>query len=235
MKKLKIVMIAAAALAMSMTANAQSKYGATPDDSIACISNVSLYQEFYKQKSYADCYEPWRQIIQHCPRFSKSVYQRGEKIMNAMINAAATQEERDAYIQELMNMYDTRIANFGEEAKVLCMKATALSEYKPKAVKEIYEIYDAAVKAGVKDIDENYITLFFKATVDYVQAGLAEATLIIDNYDIATTRLEEIVEEVVDDTLKVQKISGYINNVDAAFSPYANCEQLVSIYQDKFK
>jgi hypothetical protein len=57
-------------------------------------------------------------------------------------------------------------------------------------VKEIYEIYDAAVKAGVNDIDENYITLFFKATVDYVQAGFAEATLIIDNYDIAITRLE---------------------------------------------
>ena len=149
MKKLKIVMIAAAALSMSLAANAQNKYGETPDDSIACISNVSLYQEFYKQKAYTDCYEPWRQIIKHCPRFSKGVYQRGEKIMDAMIKAAATDEEREAYIQELMAMYDTRIANFGEEAKVLCMKATTLSEYKPQAVKEIYEIYDAAVKAGV--------------------------------------------------------------------------------------
>ena len=217
MKKLKIVMIAAAALSMSLAANAQNKYGETPDDSIACISNVSLYQEFYKQKAYTDCYEPWRQIIKHCPRFSKGVYQRGEKIMDAMIKAAATDEEREAYIQELMAMYDTRIANFGEEAKVLCMKATTLSEYKPQAVKEIYEIYDAAVKAGVNDIDENYITLFFKATVDYVQAGFAEATLIIDNYDIATTRLEEIVEQVVEDTLKVQKISGYINNLFSLF------------------
>lgn len=234
MKKLKIVMIAAAALTMSLAANAQSKYGATPDDSIACISNVSLYQEFYKQKAYTDCYEPWRQIIKHCPRFSKGVYQRGERIMDAMIKSAANEEEREAYVQELMAMYDTRIANFGEEAKVLCMKATTLSEYKPKAVKEIYEIYDAAVKAGVNDIDENYITLFFKATVDYVQAGYADATLIIDNYDIATTRLEEIVEQVVEDTLKVQKISGYINNVDAVFSPYANCDQLVAIYQGKF-
>jgi tetratricopeptide (TPR) repeat protein len=234
MKKLKIVMIAAAALSLSLAANAQNKYGATPDDSIACISNVSLYQEFYKQKAYTDCYEPWRQIILHCPRFSKAVYQRGERIMDAMIKSATTDEERQAYLKELMDMYDTRIANFGEEAKVLCMKATTLSQYNPKAVKEIYEIYDAAVKANVNEIDENYITLFFKATVDYVQAGFADATLIIDNYDIATTRLEEIVEQVVEDTLKVQKISGYINNVDAVFSPYANCEQLVEIYQNKF-
>ena len=66
MRKLKIVLIAAAALSMSLAASAQSKWGETPEDSVACISNVSLYQEFYKQKSYTDCYEPWRQILLHC-------------------------------------------------------------------------------------------------------------------------------------------------------------------------
>ena len=79
MKELKIFILAAVALSISFAANAQSKWGDTPDDSIACISNVSLYQEFYKQKSYTDCYEPWRQILQHCPRFSKTVYQRGSR------------------------------------------------------------------------------------------------------------------------------------------------------------
>ena len=103
MKELKIFILAAVALSISFAANAQSKWGDTPDDSIACISNVSLYQEFYKQKSYTDCYEPWRQILRHCPRYSKAVYQRGEVIMKSMINAAQTTEERDAYIDELMN------------------------------------------------------------------------------------------------------------------------------------
>ena len=93
MKTLKNVLIVAAALSLSLAAGAQSKWGETPEDSVACISNVSLYQEFYKQKSYTDCYEPWRQILLHCPRFSKTVYQRGPTIIKSMINVAQTPAE----------------------------------------------------------------------------------------------------------------------------------------------
>ncbi len=235
MKKLKIVIIAAAALSMSMAANAQSKFGDTPDDSIACISNVSLYQEFYKQKMYTDCYEPWRQILAHCPRFSKTVYQRASTIMHAVIAAAATEEERTNYINELMNAYDQRIQYFGEAAKVKAMKAQDYSSLCPTDFATIYRLYDEAVKTDISQIDENYATLYFKATVDYVRAGLAEPTLIIDNYDVVTTRLEEISETVVDDSVKLAKIAGYINNVESVFSPYATCEQLNEIYQKKFE
>lgn len=234
MRKLKIVTLAVAALGMSMAANAQSKYGETPDDSVACISNVSLYQEFYKQKAYADCYEPWRQILIHCPRFGKSVYQRGEVIMKNMINSAANTEERNAYIDELMRMYDQRIQYFGEAAMVKAKKAKDLSDLRPEAKKEVYEIYADAVASGADQLDENYVTLFFKATVDYVQSGQGDPALVIDNYDIASTLLENIVDKVQDDTVKVAKISSYINSVEAAFSPYATCDQLVEIYQKKF-
>ena len=98
MKKLKIVIVAAMVLMAGHTANAQSKYGDTPEDSVACLSNVSLYQEFFKQKSYEQCYEPWREVLKHCPRFSKSIYQRGVTIMKTMINKAENAEQRNAYI-----------------------------------------------------------------------------------------------------------------------------------------
>lgn len=235
MKKLKIVIIAAAALSMSFAANAQSKWGDTPDDSIACISNVSLYQEFYKQKSYTDCYEPWRQILKHCPRYSKAVYQKGEVIMKSMINSAQNAEERDAYIDEMMRMFDQRIQYFGEEAVVLAKKAQTLSTLRPKDVKSVYEIYAQAIASDAHQLDENYVTLFFKATVDYVQAGLAEPSLVIDNYDIASDLLDSIRDQIEDDSAKIAKISGYINNVEAVFSPYASCDQLIAIYQKKFE
>jgi tetratricopeptide (TPR) repeat protein len=79
------------------------------------------------------------------------------------------------------------------------------------------------------------VTLYFKATVDYVQAGLADPTLVIDNYDIASELLQNILDTVVDDSVKAAKIRGYINNVEAVFSPYASCDQLVEIYQKKFE
>ncbi|MBO4599496.1 MAG: hypothetical protein J5641_02025, partial [Bacteroidales bacterium] len=235
MKELKKVIIAAVILTMSFAATAQSKWGDTPDDSIACISNVSLYQEFYKQKSYTDCYEPWRQILKHCPRYSKAVYQKGEVIMKSMINSAQTAEERDAYIDEFMAMFDQRIQYFGEEAVVLAKKAQTLSTLRPNDVKSVYEIYARAIEAGAHQLDENYVTLYFKATVDYVQAGLADPSLVIDNYDIASDLLDSIRDQIEDDSAKIAKISGYINNVEAVFSPYASCDQLINIYQKKFE
>ena len=237
MKTLKFVIVAAAAISMSLAANAQSKWGDTPDDSIACISNVSLYQEFYKQKSYTDCYEPWRQILKHCPRFGKSVYQRGSTIMKAMINAAQTTEERDAYINELMAMYDQRIQYFGEAATVKAMKAYDLSVLRPDAIKEVYEIYSDAIATNSHQLDENYVTLYFKATVDYVRAGFADPTLVIDNYDIASDLLDSLLTLNVeaDDSVNAAKIRTYIASVESVFAPYASCDQLNEIYQKKFE
>ena len=233
MKKLQPIILAAV-IAPGASAPAQSKWGDTPEDSAACIVNVSLYQDFYRQKSYAECYEPWREIIKHCPRFSKTVYQRGSTILKTMVNNAKTAEERDGYIDELMNMYDLRAQYFGEEAKVKAMKAYDLSTLRPSAVKDIYETYNQAIQAGAEQLDENYLTLFFKSTVDYVKAGLAEPTLVIDNYDIVSELLQNILDTVVDDSVKAAKIRGYMVNVESVFSPYASCDQLVSIYQKKF-
>lgn len=235
MKKLKILIIAAVVMAMGIDANAQSKYGDTPDDSVACLANVSLYQEFYKQKNYESCYGPWREILKHCPRFSKAVYQKGATIMKYMINHAQNAEERNAFIDELMAMYDQRIQYFGEEATVKCMKAYDLSLLRKDAVKEVYEIYADAIRVGAHQIDENYVTLYFKATVEYVRAGLADPTLIIDNYDIASDLLDSLLTINVDDSVNAAKIRGYIANVESVFSPYASCDQLNIIYQKKFE
>lgn len=237
MKTLKFVIVAAAAISMSFAASAQSKWGDTPDDSIACISNVSLYQEFYKQKSYTDCYEPWRQILKHCPRFSKSVYQRGATIMKSMINAAQTPEQRNAYIDELMAMYDQRIQYFGEEANVKAMKAYDLSQLRPDAIKEVYDLFYDAVSKGGHQLDENYVTLFFKSTVDYVRAGFAEPTLVVDNYDIASDLLDSLLTLNVEanDSVNAAKIRNYIASVESVFAPYASCDQLNEIYQKKFE
>jgi hypothetical protein len=66
MKKVTLLAVIAA-MFCATTVNAQ-KFGKTPEDSTACIMNNSLYQEFYKQKNYKDAYEPWTQVVAHCPQ-----------------------------------------------------------------------------------------------------------------------------------------------------------------------
>ena len=44
-----IILALVAGLTTSSKVSAQGKYGATPEDSVECIMNLSLYNEFYKQ------------------------------------------------------------------------------------------------------------------------------------------------------------------------------------------
>jgi tetratricopeptide (TPR) repeat protein len=74
-----------ATIALCMTATAQSKYGATPQDSVTCIQSLSLYQEFVKNKSYMDAYGPWRAAITTCPASSKGLYQNGANMLKDFI------------------------------------------------------------------------------------------------------------------------------------------------------
>ena len=70
MKKLILAMtilISASAL------NAQ-KFGASPEDSLECIKNLSLYQDYYRQKQYDESLKYWKNVFTYCPKVSKGIY-----------------------------------------------------------------------------------------------------------------------------------------------------------------
>ena len=89
MKKMTKIGLAIMLAAMAFSANAQ-KTGKTPEDSVKCIENLSLYQEAYKMKNYADAYKPWKEVLQYCPGYNKNVYIRGGNILKTMIANAKT-------------------------------------------------------------------------------------------------------------------------------------------------
>ena len=74
-----------------------------------------------------------------------------------------------------------------------------------------------------------------ESTINYVRAGYAEPTLVVDNYDVASDLLEAELQNNAADSVKAATIRGYIAGVEAAFAPYASCEQLVEIYGKKFE
>ena len=107
-------MAACAVIFGAWDAKAQ-RFGNTPEDSTACIANNSLYQEFYKQKNYKDAYEPWSQVVKHCPKYHINTFIRGINIMKSMIANAANPAERDKYIDEYLALQDIKTAALGEE------------------------------------------------------------------------------------------------------------------------
>ena len=242
MKSIRTLTIGIILAATAMPAAAQHIKGCPEELQEAMREPVALYQDNWKQYTASkderyllEAYPYWRTIVQKCPANGKNIYTRGVDIMEAKIKNAATDEERAEYFEELMALYDTRMATFGEVGKVTAMKAMEMENLLgEKGLERYYKLYSDAVKAE-GSLEAGYLVKYMEATINYVRAGFAEPTLVVDNYDMASDMLEDELQKNAADSVKAAEIRGYIADVEAAFSPYASCDQLVEIYGKKFE
>ena len=127
---MKILMfLFAAFMSVLVSANpiADSKFGS---DSVQCVTNISLYREYVKQKNYDDALTPWRKAYELCPKATKNIYIDGAKLFKYLIKKnKGNKELQTAYLDSLETLYDNRIANFGKEDYVLGLKGSDMMKY----------------------------------------------------------------------------------------------------------
>lgn len=233
--------------------NAQ-RFGQTPEDSSACIMNNSLYQEFYKQKNYKDAYEPWTQVVKHCPKYHINTFIRGGNILKNMIATAANPADRNKYIDEYIALQDIRSAAFGEEYNNIATKAKILTEYRPDQKEQIYNLYKEAATKGGANLDGQYCPLYVEATINYlhsIKANSEQMSMLFDAYDYASETLEAVVKQRKAELASVQaegnakKIKkaeteynnavSYLTLTEQMIEPFASCDKIIPIYEPKFK
>jgi TolA-binding protein len=252
MKKAIFALAAFAVMLGAGNVKAQ-RFGQTPEDSSACIMNNSLYQEFYKQKNYKDAYEPWTQVVKHCPKYHVNTFIRGGNILRYMIAGAATPADRDKYVDEYLALQDVRTQAFGEEYNNLAMKAKILVEFRPNEKEQIYNLYkEAATKGGVK-LDAQYCPLYVEATINYlhsIKANSEQMSILFDAYDYASETLETIVKQnkaalaeaqAAGVAKAIKKAETELNNsmsylalTEQMIEPFASCDKIIPIYEPKF-
>lgn len=182
------------AMMLMVTASAQSKYGANPEDSVTCVQNLSLYQEFMKQDAVKDAYGPWKEVLRVCPAASKGVYQNGaQTILPTFIANEKDEARKLRLIDSLYIIYDMRAANFGEEDFVFGRKGADMLVYSPDRDQEAFDILHKSVEgaqerseAGTLNADYQALSILYnkgKATKDQMMAeyvfimGFIEAKL----------------------------------------------------------
>ena len=71
---------------------------------------------------------------------------------------AENEELKDALVDTLLNLYDLRIANFGEEGKVLGMKGVDLMKYRKKDPAAAFEILNKSFELDGNNIGVSVTT-----------------------------------------------------------------------------
>ncbi|NOR86609.1 MAG: tetratricopeptide repeat protein [Bacteroidales bacterium] len=220
------------------------KYG---EDSIGCITNLSLYREYFKQwkssryKSEAihDAIVPWREVFLNCPRSSQNMYLDGLKIINYKLRKASD-EEKPAYVDTIVMIYLQRIENFptkkgkNQRGNLLGRLGVDLYQLAPERCSEAYGYLQESVELEQDNASVSSIVFYFRATIKKVKKGHADETLIVDTYDELMTLIEANIEKNADNAKKLAQWENAKGNVEKTFEPYATCDVLVSIYDKKF-
>lgn len=120
--KIKGLLLVAGLMATIMSANAQkgvdngTPYG-SGQDSIRCLTNISLFVPYAKVKNFADAYDSWRAAYEECPGATRDLYLYGVQIVNWQISEEKDPTKKEALIDELMSVYDKRVKYFGNEPR----------------------------------------------------------------------------------------------------------------------
>lgn len=239
---LTVAMIAGLSISTKLSAQGTKIYGETPEDSVECIMNLSLYNEFFKQwkgsgyknTAVKDALGPWRRVYKHCPQARLGTYVDGAKMYTYFIKMEKDEGRKNAFIDTLMMIYDTRILNFGKEGYVLGKKGVDLYSLRTTDYEQAYEILLRSVELEGNESDPNIMVFFMRATKKMIDEGKAPEDIIFDNYEISTKIIEANLELYKDDPKNLPNWENVRGNIDLMFEPFATCEAIIKIYTPKF-
>ncbi len=213
------------------------RYGDTPEDSIECVKQVSLYREYYKswqRKNYesdavVDAIKHWRYVFMYCPMATKNTYINGAKMIDYFIENAESDAIREKYIDTLVMVYEQRIKYFGEKGEVLGRKAVDLYKLRPNAIEDIYTTFKESVDLEGNKTSYVVLIYYFRSAIKYVLEGFASKSLIVETYALVS----DIIDYNLKNTPKKQKLfESARDDVDKNFDPFATCEGLIEIYSE---
>jgi len=208
------------------------KYGADPESRKECLSQTSMYQEYYKQNNFKDAYTPWQKVLTLCPKSSENIYIRGTRLIKFKIENTVDQNKKMALVDSLMHLYNLRIESFNKKGIVLGSKAQDLYTLAPERYEEAYKITEEAVNITQNKTEISVLFTYMTLTRVMYENKKVEADKVIELYSTISDFADaQILKNPSDDKVKQAK-----DGIDAIFAQMgvAKCENLVAIFTPKF-
>lgn len=228
-----------------------------------CMVTLSLFNESAKVKNYEDALPKYEQLIAECADTKLLLYQRGEKMLEDLIEAAETKEEKLSLVEKYIKNQNLRLKYFPEKTNNAdVLESIALIKYKNKigTLEERLEAFEAIVKEDADNFD-NPVALYayFRTANTLNDEGKRDIQFLFDKYDEVIGLLEtqenkkaaqaqpliakeQNNEELTRREKRILKNSEiYLRNyskikgsVNGLLGSKADCDNLIPMYQKDF-
>ena len=219
-------------------------------DSIDCLNNISLYSENIKTKNFTDAFTYWKKVFADAPVSRHSLYTDGVTIMKNLIAGTKVLDERKAYADTLMLIYDQQLQYLD---KLNLLRKTPWTEYYVKGEKAhnyltyyprmdnnvAYDMLREVIEMAGDKNQYYIIGDYMKVSLAKFKADEAHREQFIMDYSLSAELIASIATKVQNMSTPnpklieaVEKVKG---NVDGYFvnSGAADCDQLEAIYAPK--
>lgn len=163
----------------------------------------ALYTDLYKAGKFAEALVPLNWLLENTPDLHVSIYQNGEKILMNLASKETDAAKKETYVQQGLDLFDKRVANFEKEAYVLNRKAIFAYKFYNKDKEKYPYLYELFTKTfemnGDKMIAGNlvaYMNVVYKfrfAKGDISDEGVIEIYSNIS--DALASQREEVSDE----------------------------------------
>lgn len=247
--KIKVLFLALGCSMASLTGFAQkgvdngSRYG-SGEDSVRCITNISLFVPYAKAGNFKDAYEFWKIVYDECPAATKDVYLYGVRILNWQIANEKDPAKKEELINQLMEVYNKRVKYFGDDKKygkdwIIGRKAQDYITL--KGDKADYKFVKEWTKEAMDEYKENTeslaISLYMFASFKLMQEDPSLKEQYINDYLLASSYLDAQIKAATTagnekEITSLKEVKAVLDNTFAQ-SGAADCETLQAMYGPK--
>jgi len=212
------------------------KFGATPEDSVACVRYLNFYKEYYKNGNMKEALPSWRGALKVCPKgVTQSLYQDGQNIIKFMINQTKDDKYRKELVDSLILMYDIRIEKFpATKARLSAytFKAYDMATYYKGDDMKIFAALQDVVKFGKEQTDQNILVLNMQYASSLFKEGKLTAEDVINVYEQGSALFDK--KSQVDQSEAMTEARNSFETLFAV-SGVADCDNLIALFEPRFE
>ncbi len=199
-----------------------------------CASKITEYQALFKANKIAETFDSWSDVRKNCPKENEAVYTDGIQILQYKIDNAASAEEKEKLVRDVLKLYDQYNKNYPLSTPDFEVnKAMTLVSNKIDAKEEIFNLLESGFAKASKDVtDANTIYTYFSLYCERLNNGDKKITAnsVLEKYTLVSSLINQLqVSKPESKEYKTAQraISNLIKNI-------ATCENLEAFYTKKY-
>ena len=199
-----------------------------------CSSKIAAYKELLQARKMSASFDAWSEVRKNCPKENEAIYTDGIQILQYKIDNAASDEEKEKLVRDVLKLYDQYNKNFPlltPDFEV--QKAMMLLNNKIEAKDEIFNLLDTGfAKASNTVTDANAIYTYFSMYCEKFNSGDKKITSnsVLEKYTLVNTLLTQL-QAAMPANSDYKTAGNAINNL---IKDLATCENLSDFYTKNY-